>query len=112
MKFNSIWLVEVSLPLVLYNILRKKKLVFTVPVSFGREGVKKVESKLLTLYSDIQSKPVQWLWRPYIPVGKVTLLQGDPNDGKSTMMMNIVPGVYCVPVPSAAVFHESKTYSS
>lgn len=49
-----------------------------------------VESKLLTLYSEIQSKPVQWLWRPYIPIGKVTLLQGDPNDGKSTMMMNIV----------------------
>lgn len=49
-----------------------------------------MESKLLTLYSEIQSKPVQWLWRPYIPIGKVTLLQGDPNDGKSTMMMNIV----------------------
>ena len=76
--------------LVLYNIFRTKKLVFDVPMSFGREGVKKVESKLLTLYSDIQSKPVQWLWRPYIPIGKVTLLQGDPNDGKSTMMMNIV----------------------
>ena len=49
-----------------------------------------MESKLLTLFSDVQSKPVQWLWRPYIPIGKVTLLQGDPNDGKSTMMMNIV----------------------
>ena len=49
-----------------------------------------MESELLTLYSEIQSKPVQWLWRPYIPIGKVTLLQGDPNDGKSTMMMNLV----------------------
>ena len=49
-----------------------------------------MESELLTLYSEIQSRPVQWLWRPYIPIGKVTLLQGDPNDGKSTMMMNIV----------------------
>ena len=49
-----------------------------------------MESKLLTLFSEVQSRPVQWLWRPYIPVGKVTLLQGDPNDGKSTMMMNIV----------------------
>lgn len=49
-----------------------------------------MDSKLLTLYSDIQSKPVQWIWKPYIPIGKVTLLQGDPNDGKSTMMMSIV----------------------
>lgn len=49
-----------------------------------------MESKLLTLFSEIQSRPVLWLWRPYFPVGKVTLLQGDPNCGKSTMMMNIV----------------------
>ena len=49
-----------------------------------------MDSKLLTLFSDVQVKPVRWLWHPYIPIGKVTLLQGDPNDGKSTMMMNIV----------------------
>ena len=49
-----------------------------------------METNYLTLYSDVQAKPVQWLWRPYIPIGKVTLLQGDPNCGKSTMMMNLV----------------------
>ena len=49
-----------------------------------------METKLLTLFSDVQARPIQWLWRPYIPIGKVTLLQGDPNDGKSTMMMSIV----------------------
>ncbi len=49
-----------------------------------------MESKLLTLFSEVQSRPVLWLWRPYIPIGKVTLLQGDPNCGKSTMIMNIV----------------------
>ena len=49
-----------------------------------------MESKLLTLFSEVQSRPVQWLWRPYIPIGKVTFLQGDPNCGKSIMMMNIV----------------------
>ena len=49
-----------------------------------------VGTKYLTLFSDIQPKQVQWLWRPYIPIGKVTLVQGDPNCGKSTMMMNIV----------------------
>lgn len=49
-----------------------------------------LETNYLTLYSDVQAKEVQWLWRPYIPIGKVTLLQGDPNCGKSTMMMNLV----------------------
>lgn len=33
--------------------------------------------------SEIEPKEVKWLWYPYIPVGKVTLLQGDPGDGKS-----------------------------
>jgi hypothetical protein len=45
---------------------------------------------LLTLYSDIQTVPVNWLWYPYIAVGKITLLQGDPGDGKSTMMLNLI----------------------
>ena len=33
--------------------------------------------------SEIEPKEVKWLWYPYIPFGKVTLLQGDPGDGKS-----------------------------
>jgi len=32
---------------------------------------------------DIQSEEVDWLWEPYIPKGKITLLEGDPNDGKT-----------------------------
>ena len=33
--------------------------------------------------SEITPRKVEWLWYPYIPFGKVTLLQGDPGDGKS-----------------------------
>ena len=32
--------------------------------------------------SEITPKEVRWLWYPYIPFGKVTLLQGDPGEGK------------------------------
>lgn len=49
-----------------------------------------MKSKLLTLYSDVKATPVRWLWYPYIAIGKITLLQGDPGDGKSTMMMNLI----------------------
>ncbi len=52
----------------------------------GRGSVLGKES-LLTLYSDIYTKPVNWVWYPYIAAGKLTLLQGDPGDGKSSMMM-------------------------
>lgn len=49
-----------------------------------------MESKLLTLYSDVSAVPVRWLWQPYIAIGKITLLQGDPGCGKSSMMMNLI----------------------
>lgn len=50
----------------------------------------KEKDGLLTLYSDIKTTAVNWLWYPYIAIGKITLIQGDPGDGKSTMMMNII----------------------
>ena len=37
--------------------------------------------------SEIEPKEVKWLWYPYIPFGKVTLLQGDPGDGKSKLTL-------------------------
>jgi len=37
----------------------------------------------------LQSAP-QRSRRPFIAIGKITLLQGDPGDGKSTMMMNLI----------------------
>ncbi len=39
--------------------------------------------------SEIEPKEVKWLWYPYIPFGKVTLLQGDLGDGKSKLMLSI-----------------------
>ena len=39
--------------------------------------------------SEIEPKEVKWLWYPYIPFGKVTLLQGDPGDRKSKLMLSI-----------------------
>ena len=38
---------------------------------------------------EITPKEVRWLWYPYIPFGKVTLLQGDPGDGKSKLMLSL-----------------------
>ena len=38
--------------------------------------------------SEIEPREVKWLWYPYIPFGKVTLLQGDPGDGKSKLMLS------------------------
>lgn len=45
--------------------------------------------KLYALFSSVQEKEIDWLWYPYIPYGKITVLQGDPGDGKSSFMLNI-----------------------
>lgn len=52
-----------------------------------------IRSGQLKLYSSVKETSVDWLWYPYIPFGKVTLLQGDPGGGKSTLMMNIIAAV-------------------
>lgn len=53
-------------------------------------SLKNLSEGILTLYSDVQATSVRWLWYPFIAVGKITLLQGDPGDGKSTMMMHLI----------------------
>ncbi len=32
---------------------------------------------------------VEWLWKPFIPFGKVSLIQGDGGEGKTTLMLKI-----------------------
>ena len=39
--------------------------------------------------SDVESKEISWLWYPFIPYGKLTIIQGDPGDGKTTLILNI-----------------------
>lgn len=52
-----------------------------------------VDSRQLKIYGSIRATPVDWLWFPYIPFGKVTLIQGDPGCGKSTLIINIISAV-------------------
>ena len=44
----------------------------------------------LTRLSEVTPQSVDWLWYPYIPFGKVTILQGDPGEGKTMLMLNVI----------------------
>ena len=48
----------------------------------------KAELKMIRM-SEVESQEVKWLWYPFIPYGKLTIIQGDPGDGKSTFILNI-----------------------
>jgi len=39
--------------------------------------------------SHVEPQPVAWLWRGRIPFGKLTILDGDPGLGKSTLMLDV-----------------------
>lgn len=41
-------------------------------------------------YSNYRVRKTEWLWYPYIPVGKITLLTGEPGDGKSLFILNLI----------------------
>ena len=43
--------------------------------------------------SDVQPKAVSWLWPGWIPFGKLTILDGDPGLGKSTLWIEIAAAI-------------------
>ena len=48
----------------------------------------KTELKMIRM-SEVESQEVKWLWYPFIQYGKLTIIQGDPGDGKTTLVLNI-----------------------
>jgi hypothetical protein len=40
--------------------------------------------------SDVERKPISWVWPQRIPQGKLTLVAGEPGQGKSTLTCDIV----------------------
>ncbi len=49
---------------------------------------KKKELKLINM-AEVEAREVEWLWYPYIPVGKITIVQGDPGEGKTTFILHL-----------------------
>ena len=43
----------------------------------------------INYYSSVIAKTVEWLWYPFIPYGRITIIQGDPGEGKTTLVLNI-----------------------
>lgn len=48
----------------------------------------KVALKLINM-EEVISKEVEWLWYPYIPYGKITIIEGDPGEGKTTLVLKL-----------------------
>ena len=53
-----------------------------------KEPPKKDSVKIIRM-SDVELTPVEWLWRPYLPFGKLSVLQGNPGEGKTYFAMHL-----------------------
>ena len=52
---------------------------------------KRLEPELKLINMDtVEVEQIEWLLYPFIPYGKVTIIQGDPGEGKTTMVLQII----------------------
>jgi putative DNA primase/helicase len=49
--------------------------------------------KLAVCLADVAPQSVDWLWKPYLPLGKLALIEGDPGLGKSWLTCAIATAV-------------------
>jgi len=45
------------------------------------------------LLSEVETQPIDWLWPKRIPLGKITILEGDPGMGKSLLAVSVAASV-------------------
>lgn len=51
------------------------------------------ESCGIVAVSDIEPETTDWLWEPFFPWGELAIVEGDPDVGKTTLMMKIIAAV-------------------
>ena len=54
---------------------------------YGLKEPPQEETVEIIRMSEVDTQTVEWLWEPYIPFGKVTIVQGNPGEGKTYFAM-------------------------
>ena len=56
---------------------------------YGLREPQQEETVEIIRMSEVDTQTVEWLWEPYIPFGKVTIVQGNPGEGKTTFALRL-----------------------
>lgn len=57
---------------------------------YERKSSMTTENKLQLIHmSEVRLQSVDWLWYPYLPFGKLAMIQGDPGEGKTTLALRL-----------------------
>lgn len=68
----------------------------TVSVDFGKRHKTPEGEGIITMKaSEIETEKTHWVWKDYIPSGKITILAGDPGMGKSTIALDLLSRISC-----------------
>ena len=60
-------------------------------VEIKKPETKRMEPDLKLINMEmVEVEQIEWLFYPFIPFGKVTIIQGDPGEGKTTMVLQII----------------------
>jgi hypothetical protein len=60
-------------------------------VTFGQASEKRLSRPelVVTPASEVKPQPIEWFWEGHIAFGKITVLDGDPGLGKSTVLIDL-----------------------
>lgn len=47
------------------------------------------ERPVIVTMDEVEAKPVDWLWWPYLAIGKIAMIDGDPGLGKSLLTLQL-----------------------
>lgn len=53
------------------------------------EGTQPTHKDGVLRASDFRMRNVRWVWNPYLPLGKITIFDGDPGRGKSQITLDL-----------------------
>lgn len=60
---------------------------------FAKTTYKVIKYPPLLCYADIKEEEITWLWRPYLPEGKLVIVEGDQEEGKSWFTLAIIAAI-------------------
>jgi hypothetical protein len=62
-------------------------------MAYAEDDLRDTPGEVGTLLSEVEPEQVEWLWDGRIPLGKLTILDGDPGLGKSVITMDLAARV-------------------